>query len=267
MLAITSCEHIDTQESKTETTQTVKNEKPIQFIMKGITEEYSTRATVKSVGCTDLWIWEDSTLLAHKTNTEEDFDTPTINLPYGSHDITFLASSSDEQTWNDGIWSTTHMVQCFATQMNITVSGNSSSNRQIQLNRRNSRIKFTTTDVIPNNITTCHLTVQNHKSMFDNLTGGTAYLHEATVDISSKQGSTYSIFVNTLTEHPTEEEDCNVMIEFLDNAENIVYHYERTIKIKSNRCTNLIGNFFSDTSNTIVINNDWDTQLDKQLFE
>ena len=269
-LALLSCEHyteddIAEQTPTEETTQT--KAKDVTFVMKGITEEYATRATLESAGMTDLWVWEGSTLLAHKVSTDSDFGTPTINLTYGSHDLTFVSSKADSQSWDDGVWSTTKEWDTFATTMNVTVSGGSSNSRQVQLTRRSAKVKFVTEDAVPSNVKTMHLTVGNHKSLDKDLKGGSAFTHEATVDMTSKVGSTYTVSVNVLTESATDEEDCAVMIEFKDASGSVLYKYERTVKLKPNRCVSLTGSYFSGASNAITrASTAWD-DVSQSLFE
>jgi len=241
--------------------------KSITFHIDNITEEYSTRASISSVGMTDLWVWEGQTLLAHKVSTDSDFDAPIINLTYGSHDLTFVSSKADSQSWANGVWSTTKEWDTYATTMNVNVSGNSGNSRQVQLARRSSKVKFQTTDNVPSDVKTMHLTVGNHKSLDKDLKGGTAYVHEATIDITGKVGSTYSVFVNTLTESATDEEDCNVMIEFLNAQNSTLYKFERTIKMKANRCTTLKGEYFTGGDNAITVDTTWLDELEVPLFE
>lgn len=268
---LTACEHYTAEDIAEEQTPaeepTQTKAKDVTFVMKGITEEYSTRATLASVCMTDLWVWEGTTLLKHQVSTDGDFGTPTINLTYGSHDLTFVSSKADSQSLADGVWSTTKEWDTFATTMNVTVSGGSSNSRQVQLTRRSAKVKFVTEDVVPSNVKTMHLTVGNHKSLDKDLKGGTAYSHEATVDMTSKVGSTYTVAVNVLTESATDEEDCNVMIEFLGSGDAVLYHYERVVKLKPNRCVSLTGNYFSGESNSVTIaSTEWD-EVEQDLFQ
>lgn len=266
-LCLSGCQKIDVADDVQQ--ESSAKSKEVQFVMKGITEEYSTRATLASVNMTDLWVWEGTTLLAHMVSTASDFDTPTLSLTYGSHDLTFVASKADGQTWANGMWSTTKEWDTFSTTMNVTVSANSSNSRQVQLTRRSAKVKFQTEDNVPTGVKTVHLTVGNHKSLDKDLKGGTAYTHEATVDMTSKVGSTYTVAVNVLTESATDEEDTEVMIEFLDGSTpaKVLYHYERVVKLKPNRCVSLTGSYFSGSSNSITIaSTEWDN-VNQSLFE
>lgn len=245
----------------------VTSTRDITLHVDNISLDYDTRASMADASLTDLWIFEGDELLAHKVSTDADFSTPTISLSYGDHGLTFIASSSDGQAYSNGRWSTIHCVQDFANTKTVSVDGSSVDVQNVSLSRRSSRVKFLTTDKVPSNVIKCHLSVNNHKSLDADLKGCSAYTHEATVDISSKQGSTYSVFVNVLTESLTDEEDTDVMIEFLGAGDAVLYHYERTIKLKPNRCVSLTGSYFSGSSNAITIaSTAWD-DVSQSLFE
>lgn len=266
LMALTSCYSPASVQGDDPIINETKNAKTVQFVMKGITEEYSTRATIESVGCTDLWVWEGTTLLAHKTSSDADFSTPSLTLTYGSHDLTFLASMSIGQSLSDGVWSCTKVDGDYATTLNVTVSGNSSNSRQIQLTRRNSRIKVVTTDAVPSTVCKMHLKAQTCLGLNASLVGTNSTFRDVTTDISTKKGNALTVFINNLTESATDEEDCSFLIEFIDDQNTVLYKYERTLTLKPNRCVTLTGNFFSGESNSVSISStDWEN-VEQSLF-
>jgi len=226
-----------------------------------------TRSTsISNASLTDLWIWEGTTLLAHQVNTDADFGSPTITLTYGTHPITIIASKATGQSLTNGIWTCTKLSDTYASASEIAINATSSNTHTIELNRRISKVQFTTTDNIPTNVSKVYIKVESHRSIMADLTGTDTYNYEATVNVSSKQGQTYSNFIHTLTESPTEEEDCQFLIRWLSADDAVLYEYERTLKVKANRCTNLTGNFFDSEGMAVAVSTEWDTQVDVPLF-
>lgn len=261
-----SCEkaQLTTEDTPTDQRQT----KQVTFVMEGITETYSTRATIQSAGCTDLWVFEDTTLLCHQQSSDSNFGLPSVTLAYGAHDLTFIASASEGQAWRDSLWTCTKVKDTFAKQMSVTVSSTSAKSRQVALTRRNSKVMFTTTDPVPSSVSKVHINVGTRLSLRADLTASDSISYEATVSVVSKQGSTTTNYVNILAQSPTDEEPCSFLIRWLSSTDAVLYQYQRTLQVKANRATNLKGAFFSSSSSeshSISVSTDWDTQVDVAL--
>lgn len=263
-IALTSCQQVDltAEEDTTEQTSQARN---IQFVIKGISVDYATRATLASEGITDLWVWEGTTLLKHQVSTDSDFGAPTVSLTVGAHDITFVASKSDGQNLTDGTWSCAKVKDTFAKVLPVTISSGSKS-RQVELTRRSCLLRWTIEDAIPSAVSKMRISVNNRYSLTSDLTAGTATAYQNTVDITSKVGQTgVSPSISMFTLSPTDEEQVSATIEFLSSTDAVLYSNTMEVSMKTNRVTNIHGNFFQGDTNTISVNSTWLTQNDVSI--
>lgn len=230
--------------------------KDIQFVMKGLSVEYITRATLQSEGVTDLWIYEGTTMLKHQVSTDADFGAPTVSLSYGSHDLTFVGSKSTGQSF-DAVWKCEKVNETFAKVMNVTVSSNSSASRQVELSRRNSKIGFLIEDAIPTGVASVHIKLATNLGLDADLQGVESGFYDVTASVASRVGTTgYNPMCHVLTA-TNDEEEASALIEFLDASGTVLYHYEKDVLVKPNRMTTIRGSYFAGDVNNISINNQW----------
>lgn len=262
-MAVLSCESVDMQENGNESDVMKKD---VTFVMKGITVEYATRATVQSEGMTDLWVYEGSELLAHQTIGDADFGMPTVSLNYGSHDLTFVASKSEGQTFGAN-WMCTRVLETFGKAMNVTVSKGSATSRQVELKRVNSKVQWTIEDVVPANAGKVIIAVETCMGVdgaFNGI-GRQTYTREA--DLTSKRGATNVVASTTiLPDAYGIENDCEATITIKNDAGDVIASYSNTVAVKSNRITNIHGNLFGDYGKqTVSLLTDWDAQKDVEI--
>ena len=266
---LASCEHLDLPDNQTPEQpigQANKECKDVMFVLKGIQVDYATRATVQSEGMTDLWVYEGETLLKHQTSADSDFGTPTISLRYGSHDLTFVASKAEGQTFAS-YWHCSKLSETYGTAMNVTVSSGSSSSRQVELKRVNSKVQWTIEDVVPQTAATADVLVSTHYGLDASLGGKDAINYFRSIDISSRRGAT-NVVISSLVLPAAygEETDCTATITFKDDADQTIVSYTNTVKVLANRVTNIHGSFFgTGGQHAVSLLNAWDEQNDVAL--
>lgn len=251
-LVLTGCQQIDLS-NEVETTENTRN---VQFVMKGLQVDY-TRATLASDGMTDLWVFEGETLLKHQTSTDADFGAPTVTLTIGAHDLTFIASKSQGQTF-DTRWHCTKVGETFGTVLAYTVTASSTS-KQVQLSRLNGSLSWTIEDAIPSDVQTMQFSITNQCYGLDaELNGTDPDVYEVNANISSKVGMTG--FAPTTSVLPADHTNGSTVSAYIKiaSATATLCEYTNNVGIAANQVTNIHGKFFAGTSPLAIgLNTDW----------
>ena len=127
---------------------------------------------------TDVWVLDyvggELKQQLHQTSDDADFGSPTMNLSLGTHHIYFIASRGAGASLN----TTTHALtftsvrDTFWKDYEITIiSGTSSGNRSVTLDRIVTKLKLTFTDAIPEGAATFNVTPSSWYYGVDYTTG------------------------------------------------------------------------------------------------
>lgn len=216
-----------------------------------------TRTSLAEAQTKELYVFDGSQLLAKQLSTDEDYGTVTLNLDYGEHPLSFVATSGNAT--QTGTTLSGKLGHTFGKLVPLNVDGNT-SNQSIVLPRINYAIYVTTLDAIPADVTTMRLTIGNIcRNLNVQTLGGIDPQTDLvlSVSVASAQGKTYSNFVTGFTPTLGTEASTSVMIEFL-NGSSVVSAHTVTVPIISNRKTIIRGHFFgSNAKSAVSINTTW----------
>lgn len=217
-----------------------------------------TRTSLAEAQTKELYVFDGSQLLAKQLSTEEDYGTVTLNLDYGEHPLSFVATSGNAT--QTGTTLSGKLGHTFGKLVPLNVDGNT-SNQSIVLPRINYAIYVTTLDPIPASVSTMRLTIGNIRRSIDATTlGGVEPQTDLVLSVSvvAAQGKTYSNFVTGFCSEPGVQESTPVTIEFLNASNNVVSSHTVNAPVETNRKTIIKGNFFgSNAKSAVSVNATW----------
>jgi len=263
-----SCQKADLSELVGQSNAEVtKNVKDVQFVLKGLEVDYVSRATLSSESLTDLWVYEGTTLLKHQVSTDADFGAPTVSLAIGAHDLTFVASKAEGQTFTEGLWKSTRVNDTYGCVLSYTAS-KSSTSKQVELKRVNAKVMWTIEDQIPQSASTMSFSLGTCFGLSAALAGVDSgkYSRDG-VDITSKRGAIGTSFsAMVLPATYGEESDCETVITIKDADDKALCSYSKSVKVLNNRATNIHGTFFSSGGGmSVSLANEWAEVKDVDL--
>lgn len=222
--------------------------------------------TLEQANMTDLWVFEGSTLLAHQHTGDADFGTPSVELSYGSHTITFVASSQSGQTFTSGTWHADKANDCFGSVESVDVSSSTSAQAVI-LMRCTYGLKWQSTDLVPTGTKTLRLSVSPmRESVQAGLHAVDGYERVYEYNVSSYVGRVVSVTVYGLPEQYGVEDNVTTTIEFLSSTDAVLFTHTTTVPVLSNRRTIITAPLFnSSASSAIRINSNWLTDYETSL--
>lgn len=214
--------------------------------------------SLEQANMTDLWVFEGTTLLAHQHTGDADFGTPSVELSYGSHTITFVASNQSGQTFTSGTWHADKANDCFGCVADIDVT-TSISTEAIVLNRLTYGLKWQSTDLVPTDAKTLRLSVSPmRESLQSNLVAVDGYERVYDYNVTSYVGRVVSVTVYGLPAEFGEEDNITTTISFLDATDAVLFTHTRTVPVLTNRRTIITGALFDGSASAPVrINTQW----------
>lgn len=249
-----------------DSTFTDRRDTPSPAYLPAATSDTPADITLEQASMTDLWVFEGTTLLAHQTSSDAHFGTPQVELSYGHHTITFIASPQSDQSFSAGVWSAPKANDAFGYVADIDVS-TSTSSESIILMRLTYGLKWQSTDLVPSGTKTLLLSVSPmRESLQSNLVAVDGYERTYTYDVSAYVGRVVGVTVYGLPEHYGVEDNITSTIEFLDASNNILFTHTRTIPVLNNRRTIITGELFNGSASAAVrINSQWLTDYETNL--
>jgi len=148
---------------KEEPTVTVIMSKPEAMQKKVITFTFGdamsmhpmTRATMAELNLTDLWVFDymDGQLVTdcHQLSTDDDFESPSLSMEYGTHTLYFVASRGANPTVSTDTKTITWQAvrDTFWATLQMTVAPSTGGTQSVSLNRVVGRLRISVTDVVP----------------------------------------------------------------------------------------------------------------------
>lgn len=228
------------------------------FMSPARTASTPSDVTLEQANMSDLWVFEGNTLLAHQHVGDKDFGNPSVKLSYGSHSLTFVASSQSGQTFTSGTWHADKANDCFGTVVSLDVSS-SASVHAVTLMRLTYGLKWQSTDIVPAGVSKLRLSVSPmRESLQSNLVAVDGYTRTYTYDVSSYIGRVVSVTVYGLPEHYATEDNITTTIEFLSATDVVLFSNTTTVPVLSNRRTIINGALFNGSASApIRINSQW----------
>lgn len=193
-----------------------------------------------------------------------------LDLPFGKHQICFLASSTpwaefDEQTFQ-AVWNSEkplYSVWSKVVEVNVK-KGDKDSSQHVLLERVVAFVRTTILDKMPENLYSFRQTLQGGSWTYDvlNQTGGVAsqITHDYIVTSDNKKQSDTGIGIYTFLPDGACSASSYTVTAY-DEQQNVLQsHTFNDVPLVQNQYTNYVGNFFS-VANTcgFQINKTWDT--------
>ena len=221
---------------------------------------------------TDLWVLDypngqtAPTIQIHKTSSDEDFGSPTLNLAVGSHHVYFIASRGQDATIDTDAHTITFgkVRDTFYMDYEINVTATSNGSRSVTLERIVTKFTAIITDAIPEGAATFNMTPSQWYYGWDYVAGTptTATTSQAiTINIpASEIGNTdesLNIFgFSSDTEWTTDIAlDCKTSTGSILGTATIA-----DVPLKQNRITTFSGPLFSANGlTTVSLSSDWET--------
>ena len=214
---------------------------------------------------TDLYFFVDGYLARHQQNSQSDFGTIKLEMEYGDHDVTVVATRSDGQQLTNGVLEVEALKPTFGLRERITVLDVNDS-FVLEITRINASLLVEINDVIPEGASFVRIQIADK---YDDLSvsdfsGLNAYAYTKDIPIDGMVGNTGVVLSiamlcpQYLSAYST---DVDITI-YNENGGVISHHAIDEVPIKSNTKTRIFGDFFTPISFSVLVNYDWGEGVD-----
>ena len=195
--------------------------------------------------------------MAKQVSTDTDFGTVTLDLDFGLHNLSFIATSGDATV--TGTTMSGKIGNCFGKLLPLNVDENTGT-QNLVLPRITYAIYVSTKDYIPSNVTNMRLTIGNIcRSVNVTTLNGAEPQNDLVLNVSvaAAQGKKYSNFVTGFCPTLDTEANTSVQIDFLAGS-NVVSSHTVNVPIITNRKTIISGTFFgANAKGNVSVNTTW----------
>ena len=210
---------------------------------------------------TDLYFFVDGDLACHQQNSQTDFGTIELELEYGDHDVTVVATRSDGQQLTNGVLEVEALKPTFGLRDRITILDTDDS-FVLEITRITASLLVDINDEIPVGASFVRIQIADK---YDDLSvsdfsGVNAYAYTKDIPIDGMVGSTgvvLSIAMLCPQYLYAYSTDVDITI-YNENGGVISHHAIGDVPIKSNTKTRIFGDFFTPMSFSVMVNYDWD---------
>lgn len=241
----------------------IKQSKAVTFRTDGW-DITTTRATLAEAQVKELYVFDGSQQMAKQSSTDTNFGTVTLDLDFGLHNLSFIATSGEATVTGNTM--SGKIGNCFGKLLPLDVDANTGT-QNLVLPRITYAIYVSTKDYIPSNVTTMRLTIGNIcRSVNVTTLNGAEPQNDLVLNVSvaSAQGKKYSNFVTGFCPTLDTETSTSVQIDFLAGS-NIVSSHTVEVPIITNRKTIISGTFFgANAKGNVSVNTTW---LDDEEIE
>ena len=214
---------------------------------------------------TDLYFFVDGELACHQHNSQTDFGTIELELEYGDHDVTIVATRSDGQQLTNGVLEVEALKPTFGLRERITVLDVNDS-FVLEITRITASLLVEINDAIPEgaNFVRIQIADKYDDLSVSDFSGLNAYAYTKDIPIDGMVGSTGVVLSiamlcpQYLSAYST---DVDITI-YNENRGVISHHAIDEVPIKSNTKTRIFGDFFTPISFSVMVNYDWDDGVD-----
>ena len=214
---------------------------------------------------TDLYFFVDGELACHQQNSQSDFGTIELELEYGDHDVTVVATRSDCQQLTNGVLEVEALKPTFGLLEHITVLDVNDS-FVLEITRITASLLVEINDEIPSgaSFVSIHIADKYDDLSVSDFSGLNAYAYTKDIPIDGMVGNTgvvLSIAMLCPQYLSAYNTDVDITI-YNENGGVISHHAIDEVPIKSNTKTRILGDFFTPTSFSVMVNYDWDDGVD-----
>ena len=214
---------------------------------------------------TDLYFFVDGELACHQQNSQAEFGTIELEMEYGDHDVTVVATRSDGQQITNGVLEVEALKPTFGLREHITVLDVNDS-FVLEITRITASLLVEINDEIPAGASFVRIQIADK---YDDLSvsdfsGVNAYAYTKNIPIDGMVGNTgvvLSIAMLCPQYLSAYRTDVDITI-YNENGGVISHHAIDDVPIKSNTKTRIFGDFFTPMSFSVMVNYDWDEGVD-----
>lgn len=214
---------------------------------------------------TDLYFFVDGELACHQQNSQTDFGTVALELEYGDHDVTVLATRSDGQQLTNGVLEVEALKPTFGLQERITILDTDDS-FVLEITRITASMLVEINDAIPEGASFVRIQIADK---YDDLSvsdfsGVNAYAYTKDIPIDGMVGNTGVVLsIAMLCPQYLYAYNTDVDITIYNTTGSVISHHSISeVPIKSNTKTRIFGDFFTPMSFSVLVNYDWDEGVD-----
>ena len=214
---------------------------------------------------TDLYFFVDGELACHQQNSQTDFGTIELELEYGDHDITVVATRSDGQQLTNGVLEVEALKPTFGLRERITILDVNDS-FVLEIARITASLLVEINDEIPAGASFVRIQIADK---YDDLSVSdfsvvNAYAYTKDIPIDGMVGNTGVVLsIAMLCPQYLCAYSTDVDITIYNESGGVISHHAiDDVPIKSNTKTRIFGEFFTPISFSVMVNYDWDEGVD-----
>jgi hypothetical protein len=209
---------------------------------------------------TDLYLFDGKTLLVHQTSDQEDFGTISLQLDYGQHSLSFVATRSAGLSYENGILSCTSLRPYFGKLLALNVTA-STGDQDIVLNRVTGMLIVNIEDAVPANCAKVNYALGTRYADLnvETLAGVNGAAWNSDINFTSKVGLTnQSVNLNLLAATYGTAYTTTVTITAYNSGNTIIAQkIVENVPINSNVKTTVSGSLFTGNGFSISANHTW----------
>ena len=214
---------------------------------------------------TDLYLFVDGDLACHQQNSQADFGTIELELEYGDHDVTVVATRSDGKQLTNGVLEVEALKPTFGLRERITILDVSDS-FVLEITRITASLLVEIRDEIPAGASFVRIQIADKYDdlRISDFSGVNAYAYTKDIPIDGMVGSTGVVLsIAMLCPRYLYAYNTDVDITIYNTAGCVISHHAISdVPIKSNTKTRIFGDFFTPMSFSVMVNYDWDEGVD-----
>ena len=214
---------------------------------------------------TDLYFFVDGDLSCHQQNSQSDFGTIELELEYGDHDVTVVATRSDGQNLTNGVLEVEALKPTFGLRERITILDVTDS-FVLEITRITASLLVEINDEIPAGASFVRIQIADKYDYLNvsDFSGMNAYAYTKDIPIGCMVGNTGVVLsIAMLCPQYLYAYSTNVDITiYNENGGVISRHAISDVPIKSNTKTRIFGDFFTPMGFSVLVNYEWDEGVD-----
>ena len=209
---------------------------------------------------TDLYLFDGKTLLVHQTSDQEDFGTISLQLDYGQHSLSFVATRSDGLSYENGILSCASLRPYFGKLLALNVDA-STGEQDVVLQRVTGMLIINIEDEVPSNCAKVNYAIATrYRDLnIETLAGVNGAAWNSDVSYTNKVGLTnQSVNLNLLAATYGIAYTTTVTITAYNSGNTIIAQkVVDNVPINSNVKTTMSGSLFTGSGFSISANHTW----------
>lgn len=214
---------------------------------------------------TDLYFFVDGNIACHQQNSQSDFGTIELELEYGDHDVTVVATRSDGQRLTNGVLEIETLKPTFGLRERITILDTDDS-FVLEITRITASLLVEINDEIPAGASYVRIQIADK---YDDLSvsdfsGMNVYAYTNDIPIDGMVGNTGVVLsIAMLCPQYLYSYSTDVDITIYNESGGVISHHAISdVPIKTNTKTRIFGDFFTPMSFSVMVNYDWEEGVD-----